>query len=78
MKSNEWNTMPGELLTDRIDSAPVLSDYINASISEQPENVFFFNGYLSDTRGLYRLSSSRIISSTCHSAQLKRAKAQRF
>ena len=36
-------------LAERIDGAPVLSDYIHARVSERAEDSFFFNGeYLSE------------------------------
>jgi len=47
MEKNAWRV--ASQLTERIDGAPVLSDYIHASVSERAEDSFFFNGeYLSE------------------------------
>ena len=47
MEKNAWRV--ASQLAERIDGAPVLSDYIHASVSERAEDSFFFNGeYLSE------------------------------
>ena len=45
MRNNAWKRMLGGFasqLAERIDGAPVLSDYIHASVSERAEDSFFF------------------------------------
>ena len=45
-ENNAWR-VPSQL-AERVDGAPVLSDYIHARVSERAEDSFFFNGeYLS-------------------------------
>ena len=47
MEKNAWRV--ASQLTESIDGAPVLSDYIHTSVSECAEDSFFFNGeYLSE------------------------------
>ena len=46
MEKNAWRV--ASQLAERIDGAPVLSDYIHASVSERAEDSFFNGEYLSE------------------------------
>ena len=41
MEKNAWHVC--KMVTERIDDAPVLNEYINSKVSELPEKLFFFN-----------------------------------
>ena len=41
MERNAWHVC--KMVSERIDDAPMLSEYINSRVSEPPEEMFFFD-----------------------------------